>query len=89
MVVGVALAPLVYSSPQDGVGQRIAGALYFKAAEDKVVGKLGSHHGIQHDCQVAAGRVLHAYGHIAAAGYQPVKLVLHGTGAYRHIGHHV
>ena len=42
VVVGAALASLVHCAPKDYVGQRIAGAAYLIATEDKVVGELGS-----------------------------------------------
>ena len=79
MIVGDALAPFVHRSPEDGVGEGVAGALYLAGPEDEVMGELGSHNGVQHDGQIAAGGVLHAHRHIAAAGHQAVELVLHGT----------
>ena len=42
VVVGAALASFVHCAPKDYVGQRIAGAAYLIATEDKVVGELGS-----------------------------------------------
>ena len=89
MVVGDALPVLVHRAAQDGVCQWVARTLHLPAAEDEVVGQLGRHNGVEHHGQVAAGGVLHANRHVAAAGHQAVELVFHGAGAHGHVGHQI
>jgi hypothetical protein len=46
---------------------------------------LGGKNAVQHDTQIAAGRIFHAGRHIDAADRQPMLLIFNGTGADSHI----
>ena len=80
---------LVHRAAQNGVAERVAGALDLPPAEDKVMGHLGRHNRVEHNGQIAAGGVFQAHGHIAAAGHQAVELVFHRAGTHGNIGHNV
>ena len=92
VVVGQRHASLVDRAAKDGVGQVVSRGLDVPVAVDEGVAVLGRIDGIQHDGQVAAGGVLHAGGHVDAAGHQAVLLVLHRAGADGDVGkevHHI
>ena len=89
VVVGQALAMFADSTPQDGVCPGIAFCFYLPVPHNKLVAVLGSMNGIEHNGQIAAGRIFHAYRNMTAAGNKTVLLVFHGAGPYSNIGHNV
>ena len=63
------------------MGVRVALALDLPVAVDEDVRALGGTDGIHHHGKVAAGGILHANGHVEAAGGEPMLLVLDAAGA--------
>ena len=89
VVVGDAGAVLVHAAAQDAVGERVAARRDVAAAVQEAMPRLRRLHRVEHDGEVAAGRVLHADGDIHAARRQAVLLVLHRARAHRLIGEEV
>lgn len=89
VIVGQRPAILVHRAAQDGVGQRVALAVYLPLGEQEGVGVLGRQYGVHHHRQVAAGGVLHAHRHVQPAGDEPVLLILHRARADGYIGEDV
>ena len=89
MVVGQALVMFIDSAAQNAVSQRISLCLYLPASVDKLVAVLGSVNCVEHNGESAAGGVFHAHGHVNAAGYKAVLLILYRAGAYGDVGHNV
>ncbi len=85
VVVGLGDPPLVDPAAQDRMGQRVAAGFHLAAGVGVVLGVLGRVDGVEHDREVTAGGVLHAGGHIKAAGGLAVVLVLDTAGADGHI----
>ena len=67
------------------MGKGIAGGIHLPAPVDEGVGVLGGHDGIEHDGNVPAGGVFHAYGNVNAAGGQTVLLIFDTPRAHRHV----
>ena len=86
VVVGMGLALLVHIAPQDSVGIGIALRVDLPAPVNEGVLILGGGDGVHHHGEAAGGGVLHAHGHLNAAGGEPVLLVLHRAGTHGHIG---
>ena len=89
MIVGESLSMFYSPHLSDSVGQRIAAGLNLPAAINETVGSLGGNNRIQHNAEVAAGRILHSGGDVHAADCKAVLLVLHRTGSHGHIGKNI
>ena len=83
MIVGDAGAVFIDAAPQDAVRQGVAGGGNVVPAVQKAMAGLRRLHRIEHDGEVAAGRVLHAHGDIHAARRQAVLLVFYRARPYR------
>ena len=79
MVVGEAVADGVNITAQNRMRQRIALSAYLPATEQKFLLMLRRRHTVEHNGQIAAGRILHANGNAYAAGNHTVELVLAGA----------
>ena len=86
VVVGDRVSVLVYSAPEDRVGEGVAFRAYFPASGDKVVPALCGNDRVEHDREVSAGGILHAHGDVQAADHEAVLLILHGACSDGHIG---
>ena len=86
VVVRHAGAEVVHVAPEDGMGQWVAGGMYFPAVEEEILLALCRFDGVHHDRQVTGGGVLHAYRNAGAAGNHAVELVFYGTGADGAVG---
>ena len=89
VVVGDAGAVLVDAAAQDAVGEVVATRLHVAAAVQKAVPRLRRLHRVEHDGEVAAGRVLHADGDVHAAGGEAMLLVFDRARADRLVGEEV
>lgn len=86
MIVGTALAEVVYVTSENGMGIGVAVSLYFPASVQEGVGTLGCHDTVHHDGEVAAGGIFHTYRDTDAAGCQTMLLVFYRAGADGGVG---
>ena len=61
MIVGDGIAVFVDGAPENGVGQGISCGLHLPVSVNEILLHLSCHHGVQHDGQIAAGGIFHAY----------------------------
>ena len=85
MIIRKNLPTLIDSTAKNRVSKRVAGGVHVPAPIDKGVSMLSSDNGVQHNCHVAAGRILHAGRDIKATDSHSMLLVFYGTGTNCHI----
>ena len=85
MIVRVAVAVFVNIAAENCMGKRVAFALNFPAAVNKVMGNLGGGYGVHHNGKVAAGGVFHSDRNVDSAGGEAVVLVFNRTRTHRNI----
>ena len=85
MIVGDAVAVLVYRTTQNGMCQRISGSLHFPVTVNEGMSMLRRNYGIQHNGKITTG-ILHSCRNIHATDHQTMLLVFDRTGSDRNIG---
>ena len=89
VVVGMALAELVYVATKDCVGIWVTCGLYLPSTVEEHVGGLACLDSVHHNADVATGGVLHTNGNVKAAGSKSVLLVLNRSCTNCNVGEKV